>query len=196
MIARLSGTIAAREGDRIMVETAGGVGYEVLVPRGVLETLPALGQHIALATVLVVREEGWALYGFAGDRDRRVFQRLLGASGVGPRLALALLSGLGTGRLLRALRERDVAVLASVPGIGKKTAERLGVELADKLADLEGGEAPAPRSSATEAALQALVRLGYTVPQADAALRAALVSDGSSDTATLLRRALQRLAQP
>jgi len=194
MIARLSGTVVARDGDRVVVETAGGVGYEVVVPRNVWEQLPAVGGRVELATFLVVREDSWSLYGFAGQAERRIFQRLLGVTGVGPRLAMALVSGLGMQRLARALRDRDVAVLSSVPGVGRRTAERLAVELADKLDDLDveaGGE---PVSSAAEAALQALVRLGYSVSQADAALRNAMAEDGGADSATLIRRALQRLA--
>lgn len=194
MIARLVGTVVAREGDRVIVETAGGVGYEVAVPRSVLEQLPGVGGRIELATFLVVREDGWALYGFTAEADRRIFQRLLGVTGVGPRLAMALVSGLGMHRLARALRERDLGVLASVPGVGRRTAERLAVELADKLDDLDVDAGAPPASSAAEAALQALVRLGYGVSQADAALRSAMAEDGGADSATLIRRALQRLA--
>ena len=194
MIARLAGTVVAREGDRVIVETASGVGYEVAVPRNVLEQLPALGGRVDLATFLVVRDDGWSLYGFAGQGDRRIFQRLLGVTGVGPRLAMALVSGLGLQRLARALRERDVAVLSSVPGVGRRTAERLAVELADKLDDLDVEAGVAPASSAAEAALQALVRLGYGVAQADTALRNAMAEDGGADSVTLIRRALQHLA--
>lgn len=194
MIARLAGTVVAREGDRVIVETAGGVGYEVAVPRNVWEQLPSVGGRVDLATFLVVREDGWSLYGFAGQGDRRIFQRLLGVTGVGPRLAMALVSGLGLQRLARALRERDVAVLSSVPGVGRRTAERLAVELADKLDDLDVEAGVTPASSAAEAALQALVRLGYGVAQADTALRNAMAEDGGADSATLIRRALQHLA--
>lgn len=194
MIARLTGTVVAREGDRVVVETAGGVGYEVAVPRSVLERLPTIGGRVELATFAVVRDDGWALYGFSAEADRRIFQRLLGVSGVGPRLAIALLSGLGMQRLLHALRDRDVAVLSSVSGVGRRTAERLAVELAGKLDDLELEAGAAPSSSASEAALQALTRLGYGASQADDALREVMAEDGGADSATLIRRALQRLA--
>jgi len=193
MIARLAGVVVAREGERIIVETSGGVGYEVAVPRTVLEQLPAVGGRVELATFLVVRDDGWALYGFAAEPDRRIFQRLLGVTGVGPRLAMALLSGLGMQRLARALRDRDIAVLSSVPGVGRRTAERLCVELADKLDDLDLEAEAGPVSSSAEAALQALIRLGYNVSQADGALRDAMAEDGGADSATLIRRALQRL---
>jgi len=194
MIARLVGTVVAREGDRVIVETASGVGYEVAIPRNVLEQLPAVGGRVELATFLVVREDGWSLYGFAAQADRRIFQRLLGVTGVGPRLAMALVSGLGMQRLTRALRDRDVAVLSSVPGVGRRTAERLAVELADKLDDLDVEAGVAPVSSTAEAALQALVRLGYSASQADSALRNVMAEDGGADSATLIRRALQQLA--
>jgi Holliday junction DNA helicase RuvA len=195
MIARLAGTVVAREGDRIVVETGGGVGYEVAVPRSVLERLPAVGGRVELATLLVVRDDGWALFGFSGEGDRRIFQRLLGVSGVGPRLAMALVSALGLPRLARALRDRDLAVLTSVPGVGRRTAERLAVELADKLEDVDSATDGAPVSSETEAALQALVRLGYGPSQADTALRGVVADDGGADSATLIRRALQRLTR-
>lgn len=195
MIARLAGTVVAREGDRVIVETAGGVGYEVAVPRSVLERLPAVGGHVELATHLVVRDDGWALFGFSGEADRRIFQRLLGVAGVGPRLAMALVSSLGLSRLARALRDRDLAVLTSVPGVGRRTAERLAVELADKLDDVEVTADGAPASSETEAALQALIRLGYGVSQADTALRSVVAEDGGMDSATLVKRALQLLTR-
>jgi len=194
MIARLAGTVVGREGDRVIVETPGGVGYEVAVPRTVLEHLPAVGGRVELATFLVVRDDAWALYGFSTEPDRRIFQRLLGVTGVGPRLAMALVSGLGMQRLARALRDRDLAVLSSVPGVGRRTAERLAVELADKLDDLDLEAGDASVSSSAEAALQALVRLGYNVSQADAALRGVMAEDGGADSATLIRKTLQRLA--
>ncbi|MGH7675521.1 MAG: Holliday junction branch migration protein RuvA, partial [Gemmatimonadales bacterium] len=128
MIASISGRLAAKGGDRVVVQTSGGVGYEIAVPLGVLEGLPAVGQPVTLATELVVRDDGWALYGFGTEAQRRFFQRLIGVTGVGPKLALALLSGLGVERAARAVQERNVALLASVSGIGKKTAERLALE--------------------------------------------------------------------
>jgi Holliday junction DNA helicase RuvA len=199
VIASVSGRLAAKNADRVMIDTSGGVGYEVVVPLGVMERLPAVGTTVSLATELVVREDGWALYGFDDETGRRFFQRLIGVTGIGPKIAIALLSALGVERGVRAVRERNIALLASVPGIGKKTAERLALELADKLGEFEdaAGPAPAVGGGAAEAALHALERLGYATVEADRALRQALAADGGqkpgSDTEALVRRALQLL---
>ena len=195
MIARVSGRLAAKDADRVMIDTTGGVGYEVVVPLGVMERLPAVGAAVSLATELVVREDGWALYGFEDDTGRRFFQRLIGVTGIGPKIAIALLSALGVERGVRAVKERNIALLASVPGIGKKTAERLALELADKLGEFEEVVAAdaAPRGGAAEAALHALERLGYATAEADRALRQALAANGGGDAETLVRQALQLL---
>lgn len=200
MIAQVSGRLAAKQADRVMVQTTGGVGYEIVVPLGVMERLPAVGETVTLATELVVREDGWSLYGFHDEAGRRFFQRLIGVSGVGPKIAIALLSALGVERGVRAVTERNIALLASVSGIGKKTAERLALELADKLGEFEAAAAGAPAAAAdggaAAAALQALEQLGYATVEADRALRQALAADGTSgggDPETLVRRALQLL---
>jgi Holliday junction DNA helicase RuvA len=194
MIAQVSGRLAAKVADRVVIQTAGGVGYEVAVPLGVMEQLPPVGESVTLATELVVREDGWALYGFRDDAERHFFQRLIGVAGVGPKIAIALMSALGVERGARAVRERNIALLSSVSGIGKKTAERLALELADKLGEFEepSRAAAAPDGTAT-AALKALERLGYGTAEADRALRDVLSADGGGDTATLVRRALQLL---
>jgi holliday junction DNA helicase RuvA len=194
VIAQIAGQLAAKQTDRVVIQTAGGVGYEVVVPLGVMERLPPLGDAVSLATELVVREDGWSLYGFGDDAERRFFQRLIGVSGVGPKIAIALMSALGVERGARAVRERNIGLLASVSGIGRKTAERLALELADKLGEFEGTPAvAAPRGGASEAALAALERLGYATAEADRALRQALAADGSGDVESLVRRALQLL---
>jgi len=204
VIARVSGRLAAKDADRVMIDTTGGVSYEVVVPLGVMERLPAVGAAVSLATELVVREDGWSLYGFEDDTGRRFFQRLIGVTGIGPKIAIALLSALGVERGVRAVRERNIALLASVPGIGKKTAERLALELADKLGEFEGtiDASIVPSGGAAEAALHVLERLGYATVEADRALRQALAADGGSgggggktgtDTEALVRRALQLL---
>jgi holliday junction DNA helicase RuvA len=205
VIAQVVGRLAAKQADRVMILTAAGVGYEIVVPLGVMERLPAAGAAVSLATELVVREDGWSLYGFSDDGERRFFQRLIGVSGVGPKIAIALLSALGVERGVRALRERNIALLASVSGIGKKTAERLALELADKLGEFEAAAAATAASpaagagsstaggSAADAALRALERLGYASAEADRALRQALAANGGDDAATLVRRALQLL---
>jgi holliday junction DNA helicase RuvA len=199
VIAQVAGRLAAKQADRVMIHTAGGVGYEIVVPLGVMERLPAVGETVSLATELVVREDGWSLYGFQDDAGRRFFQRLIGVSGVGPKIAIALMSALGVERGARAVKERNIALLASVSGIGKKTAERLALELADKLGEFEeaagAAGAAAPGGGVAEAALHALERLGYATVEADRALRQAFAADGGSgvDTETLVRRALQLL---
>lgn len=195
MIAGVRGTLQSRMADRVVVATASGLSYEVAVPLGVLERLPRDGAEVDLQTVLVVREDGWALYGFDQEYERTVFQRLLGASGVGPRLALAVLSSLGGSRVVAALRGGDLAALCTVPGIGKKTAERLVLELKDRMNDLTPpGETPA-RAPAADQAVQALVNLGYGALDADRAVRAAIAEGGSATTAELIRLGLQRLAR-
>jgi len=195
VIAQVSGRLAAKQADRVMIETPGGVGYEIVVPLGVMERLPAVGDTVSLATELVVRDDGWSLYGFHDEAGRRFFQRLTGVSGVGPKIAIALMSALGVERGARAVKERNIALLASVSGIGKKTAERLALELADKLGEFEEvAKASATASGgATEAALHALEGLGYATAEADRALRQVLSADGGGDAETLVRRALQLL---
>ena len=202
MIAQVSGRLAAKQADRVMIHTAGGIGYEIVVPLGVMERLPAVGEAVSLATELVVRDDGWSLYGFQDEAERRFFQRLIGVTGVGPKIAIALMSALGVERGARAVKERNIGLLASVSGIGKKTAERLALELADKLGEFEdaasattpagGGGGGSGGGDAAAAALQALERLGYGTAEADRALRQALAADGG-DTESLVRRALQLL---
>ena len=191
MIALVSGTLSEREGDTILIETAGGVGYAVTVPLGVLERLPPAGSRVSLHTELVVREDGWSLFGFDHASERAIFQRLLSASGFGPRLALALLSTLGPARTVRSIQQRDIAALSTVSGIGRKKAEKLVVELGDRFKDVPVDLSAAPRPG--EEALQALVGLGYPAAVAEDAVRA-IMSGGTSDTAQVIRLALQRLA--
>jgi holliday junction DNA helicase RuvA len=193
VIARISGVLAERAGDTIVVETDGGVGYAVTVPTGVAERLPATGARVSLFTELVVKEDGWALFGFDRPAERMVFQRLLNASGFGPKLALALLSALGAERTVRSILSRDLTALSSVSGVGRKKAERLVLELQDKLGDVSL-QTPAPRSPGAEEAVQALVGLGYGPGAADEAVRAVAAEGAPSDTSQLIRRALQRLA--
>jgi Holliday junction DNA helicase RuvA len=195
MIASVAGRVAAKYADRVVVETPGGVGYEVTVPLGVMERLPSVGEPATLVTELIVREDGSFLYGFLDHRERRFFQRLIGVSGVGPRIAVALMSALGVERGAKAIAERNIGLLASVSGIGKKTAERLALELADKVDEFVGGAA-APAGGPADSALRALERLGYSAPDADRALRQILADDGhAADPETLVRRALRLLTR-
>lgn len=192
MIALIMGTLRERDGDAVLIETEGGVGYAVTVPLGVLERLPATGERVRLYTELVVREDAWSLYGFDRSGERAIFQRLLSASGFGPKLALALLSTLGPERAVRSIQGRDIAALATVSGIGRKKAEKLVVELGDRFKEIPHDLPPAgPRPG--EEAVQALVRLGYAAAQAEDAVRGALAG-GITDTAKVIRQALQLLA--
>lgn len=193
MIAAVHGQLAARAADRVVVQTPGGVAYEVTVPLGVMERLPGVGEPVTLATELVVREDGWALYGFLEEGERRLFQRLLTVNGVGPRIAVAFLSTLGAERGAKAIQKKDLATLSSVSGVGRKLAERLALELSDKLGELVGGQ-PAPLDAPARAALAALERLGYGGTEAERALRQALAGDGAdADAEALVRRALHVL---
>jgi Holliday junction DNA helicase RuvA len=191
VIAAVAGNLAAKTADRVVVQTSGGVAYEVTVPLGVMERLPGIGAAVTLATELVVREDGWSLYGFLDESERRLFQRLLTVNGVGPRIAIAFLSTLGAERGAKAIQKKDLATLSSVSGVGRKLAERLALELSDKLGELVGGQ-PAPLDAPARAALAALERLGYGGTEAERALRQALAGD-DADAEALVRRALHVL---
>ena len=195
MIAGISGKLTSKSGDEVTVSTTGGMTYRVSVPLGVLERLPEEGATIDLKTVLVVREDQWLLFGFDGDGERDIFERLLGASGVGPRLALALISTLGGTRVTRALKDGDLAILCTVPGVGKKKAERMVLELKDRLDDVSIGGAKTPIAPA-EQAVQALVNLGYGQNDADRAVRQYLSQNGAAEPVDVIRGALQLLTRP
>ena len=198
MIAHLAGTLLAKALDRVEIMTSGGVGYELLVPLSVYETLPKIGDTVRLHTYLVVKEDGWQLFGFASAFERQVFQRVLDAKGVGPALALGLLSTLSAERLVRAIREKDIATLQSVPRVGRKKAEQLILDLADKLDDVQvasvGGVGRERKAPAAEDAIRALVSLGYSTGDAERAVRAALDDGGQGMSAPeLIRRALAKV---
>ncbi len=201
MIARVHGTLVAHTLDRIEVMTAGGTAYEIVVPLSVLETLPREGGQVALHTAMVVREDAWTLYGFPTADERRLFQKLMGTTGVGPALAMNLLSTLTGERLVRAVRDGDLATLTRVPRVGKKLAERLVLELRDKLEGAAGdtGAAPgraAPAGGPGAAAIRALVALGYSPADAERAVRIGLDGAPKDDnTADLIRRSLAALAK-
>jgi holliday junction DNA helicase RuvA len=190
LIVHVAGRVLAKELDRVEILTKGGVGYELLIPLSVYESLPKLGEDVALHTHLVVKEDGWQLFGFGSAFERRVFQRILGAKGVGPALALGLLSTLTAERLVRAIRERDVVTLQSVPRVGRKKAEQLILDLADKLDDVQvdtGG--PRPDGTGADDAIRALISLGYTNADAERAVRSAIDAGGKKLSATELIRA-------
>jgi Holliday junction DNA helicase RuvA len=197
MIAQISGTLVSKDLDRAEVMTAGGVGYELAIPLGVYESLPRVGEAVLLHTHLVVKEDGWLLFGFSSTFERRVFQRVLNAKGVGPALALGLLSTLTAERLVRALRDKDVATLQSVPRVGRKKAEQLILDLADKLDDLQVSAAPGvprPEGAGVDDAIRALVSLGYSMADAERAVRQVVDEQGAgAGAAELIRSALGKI---
>ncbi len=199
MISRIQGVLLSHTLDRIEVMTAGGLGYELLVPLSVLESLPRPGDEIALHTAMVVREDAWLLYGFASAEERRLFHRLTGTTGVGPALAMNLISTLTGERLVRAIRDGDLVTLTQVPRVGKKLAERLVLELRDKL-DGGGSDAasarPAPSGGPGADAVRALVALGYAPADAERAVRATMEGAPKGEsTADLIRRSLAAVAK-
>jgi Holliday junction DNA helicase RuvA len=193
VIATVTGVITEQDGESLVVQTDGGVGYAVSVSVGVAGRLPAKGGRVSLFTELVVKEDGWSLYGFDTPLERQIFRLLLTASGFGPKLAIALLSSLGPERTARSIQSRDLAALSSVSGIGRKKAERLVLELQDRFGDLPL-QAGAARPAGSEDAVRALVGLGFGTAAADDAVRAALAAGGPAETPQLIRRALQQLA--
>ena len=190
MIGRLAGLLAEKNPPQILIDCQ-GVGYEVDVPMSTFFNLPAVGERVTLLTHFVVREDAQILYGFATAAERDAFRELVKISGVGPRTALAVLSGMSVAELAQAITAQQAGRLVKVPGIGRKTAERLLLELKGKLgADL--GSAAAPAGEAHGDILQALVALGYSDKEASAALKAlppdVTVGDG-------IKQALKALAK-
>ena len=197
MIASLRGTLTERGAATCVIE-AGGVGYLLQVSSHTLSALPERGAPVFLRTRQIVREDSIQLFGFSDPEELKLFDLLIGVSGVGPRLALALLSGLQPAAVVRAIRGEQVGALTTVSGIGRKTAERVIVELRDKLeAPLvptrEGGVLP--RSARLQDAVAALTSLGYTAAQAQDALRRLDEDTESLSLEDLVRRALARLGK-
>jgi holliday junction DNA helicase RuvA len=206
MIASLRGRLLERAGGNCVIEV-GGVGYFVQVSTTTARALPEEGGEVFLHTHLVVREDAHQLFGFHELDERRLFELLISVSGVGPKVALAVLSGMKPGALARAIRDENLAALVAVPGIGRKTAERLVVELRDKIeliaaAAAEPAAAPGPgrragpRSEHFEDAVAALVGLGYSAVQAQEAIRrASEASPADASLEDLVRGALARLTK-
>jgi len=198
LISRLKGTLISREPDHVEVETAGGVVYEIKIPLSILQRLPKPpAPDFEIRTLQLVREDSVTLYGFMELFERELFTRLLGAPKVGPKVALAMLSTYSAGRLAQLLVEKDVAALTQVSGVGKKTAELIVLELADKVRDLAVEAGGLDRSGggagpSAQEAVAALVGLGYSFVDADAAVRRALAEDEGAGTDELVRRALAR----
>ncbi len=193
MIGRLSGVLLDKTPPQVLVDV-GGIGYEVDVPMSTFYDLPAPGERIALLTHLVVREDAHLLYGFLRPAERDAFRQLIRISGIGPRTALAVLSGLSVDDLAHAVAAQEAGRLVKVPGIGKKTAERLLLELKDKLLAPDGPTARAgPGTDAQVDIVRALIALGYSERESQAATR--LVPAGTS-LADGIRHALKHLSKP
>jgi Holliday junction DNA helicase RuvA len=200
VIGRLRGEIVAKRPPHLLVDVS-GVGYELEAPMSTFYDLPGVGAAVVLHTHLVVREDAHVLYGFAREAERALFRSLLRVSGVGPKMALAILSGMNADEFARCVQRDDTAALSRLPGIGKKTAERLIIEMRDRLGRLDdeafavavrpqGGAAAAP--TAVEDAMSALVALGYKPPEASRMVRAVAAEGLASEE--LIRAALKAAA--
>jgi len=200
MIAQLRGRLAEKQPNRIIIDV-GGVGYDVAVPLSTYYTLGEPGSDVSLRVHTHVREDTLALYGFSTALELQIFERLIGISGIGPRLALAVLSGIDVTDLVRAVQAGDVGRLTAIPGIGKKTAERIGLELKDKLpkgvidGSAPGAGAGAPGGELRHDLLSALLNLGYHRAFAEKAVEAALARVESPVFETVLKQALRELAR-
>ena len=195
MIGRLRGLLAWKQPPYLLID-AQGVGYELEASLTTFQTLPEVGAEVTLLTHLAVREDAHTLYGFASPAERSLFRNLIRVTGIGPRLALLILSGMSVELFGRCVREGDATSLTRLPGIGKKTAERLIVELRDRIGELgldptavvlPGGPAVAPAINPVDDAISALVALGYKLPEASRMVQ-------SLDTADLTSEAIIRLA--
>jgi len=196
VIGHLRGRLVAKHPPQLVVDV-GGVGYEVEAPMSTFYGLPATGAEVQLHTHLVVREDAHVLYGFGTERERSLFRELIKVSGVGPRIALAILSGVSVDEFQRCVDGHDVAALVRVPGIGRKTAERLVIELRDRLGGLPGpstgvGGGGAGPGGAQAEAFAALVALGYRAPEITRLLQK--VDPSVSSTEELIRHALRAAA--
>ena len=195
MIGAVRGRIASKAPPQLTVDV-GGLGYELEAPMSTFFHLPPVGAEVSLLTHLVVREDAHVLYGFATEEERRLFRSLIRVSGVGPKIALALLSGMSVAAFTGCVQSGDVAALTRVPGVGRKTAERLIVEMRDRLAPVPpmAAFATAPAAASPESeAYGALVALGYRPAEATRLLKA--VEPGTYTTEELIRRALQGAAR-
>lgn len=194
MIARLSGRLAHKSPESLILDVH-GVGYQVMVSLNTFYALPAQGDEATLEIQTQMRENALELFGFLDRGEKALFVALLGVSGVGPRVAMNILSGMPTADLLDALARGDVARLVSLPGVGRKTAERLVVELQDRVGKLGGRAAEGvPRGQIESDAVSALVNLGYRQADAEKAVRQSLPA-AAGDVATLIRESLKRLSK-
>ena len=199
MISHLRGRLLEKQPNRVIVDV-NGVGYDVHVPLSTFYDMTEPGAEIALRVHTHVREDALVLYGFATVLELHIFERLISVSGIGPKLALAVLSGIEPSELVSAIRTANVARLTGIPGIGKKTAERIGLELKDKMASFLPAEVAASPAAATSETLRtdvlsALMNLGYHRPLAERAVDSALKLGTGSSFESVLRHALRELAK-
>lgn len=193
MITRIRGRLLSLDTDRVEIETAAGLVYEVHVPLSIFHRLPAAGTEMEILTAYVVQDEKPHLYGFIEEHERTLFHRLLGAHKVGPRLALAMMSTYNAGRLARLIAGKNALALMQVVGLGKKTAERVLLDLSDKVEDIAAADTLAgPEAKRAAAAVAALTGLGYSFAEADAAVREASRENGDRSTEEIVRSVLAR----
>ena len=191
MIGKLSGTLSEKNPPQVLVDCQ-GVGYEVDVPMSTFYNLPAVGEKVSLLTHFVVREDAQILYGFGSSEERTAFRQLIKISGVGPRMALGVLSGMSVSELAQAITLQEAGRLVKIPGIGKKTAERLLLELKGKLGGDLGGLFAVNTSDAQSDIQQALLALGYSDKEAAAALKSLPADVGVSEGIKFALKALAR----
>ncbi len=195
MIGRVCGVLADKHPPHLLVDVR-GIGYEIEAPMSTFYVLPAVGEEVTLYTHLVVREDSHALFGFARESERRLFRALLRVNGVGARLALAILSGVSADDFVRCIQEHDTGALTRLPGVGRKTAERLIVEMKDRLGEWAGapgaGASPEAAAGAAGEAVSALVALGYKPQEAARMVRA--IDTRGLGSEEIIRRALQAVA--
>ncbi len=195
MIAQVRGRLLRKEPQQAVVDV-GGVGYRVTIPLSTFYRLGEPGSEVTLLTHTHVREDALALFGFLTAVEQALFERLIAVSGVGPKLAVGVLSGIEAPDLVTALRTNDLARLTRIPGVGKKTAERLVLELKDKLQDLpSSAEPPTAPGGAADDVVSALVHLGYSRPEAERAAERAMREHSDGRFEDLLRFALQVVAR-
>jgi Holliday junction DNA helicase RuvA len=199
MIAHLRGRLLEKHPNRVIVDV-NGVGYDVHVPLSTFYEMAEPGEEIALRIHTHVREDALLLYGFATPLELQIFERLISVSGIGPKLALAVLSGIEPNELVSAIRTANVVRLTGIPGIGKKIAERIGLELKDKMASFVAAEMAASHTTATgetlrDDVLSALMNLGYHRPLAERAVDSAIKKSSGSSFESVLKYALRELAR-
>jgi Holliday junction DNA helicase RuvA len=204
MIAHLSGKLIQKQPNSIIVEAGGGVGYELTVPLSTFYDLGEVGADVSLRVYTYLREDSLQLYGFRTEREKKLFLLLITVSGIGPKLAITALSGLGAEELIQALRSNDLARLVGIPGVGKKTAERMLVELKDKVValsspeleeHLRAGLAAEAGGALREDVVSALVNLGYPRAMAEKSVLNVIKETPDAKFETMLKHALRRLSK-